>query len=144
MHVLLTGGAGFIGRHTHQAWRAAGHEVRVLDSLRADVHRTPPRHVDNLVVGDVRDPAAVDSALEDIDAVVHLAAKVGLGVDVQDLPDYADNNVTGTAVLLSAMARAGVGRLVLASSMVVYGEGRGRCPQHGDTVPGARLGALNL
>ena len=68
----------------------------------------------------------------------HLAAKVGLGVDVQDLPDYAASNVHAASVLLAAMARAGVTRLVLASSMVVYGEGRGRCAEHGDVVPGAR------
>ncbi len=73
--------------------------------------------------------------------VVHLAAKVGLGVDVQDLPDYADSNVHGTAVLLAAMARAGVTRLVLASSMVVYGEGLGACPEHGDVAPGPRAEA---
>jgi dTDP-L-rhamnose 4-epimerase len=138
MRVLLTGGAGFIGTHVLAALRDGGHEVVVLDSLRPDVHRSPPPVIDGLVVADVRDAAAVAAALVGIDAVVHLAAKVGLGVDVQDLPDYADSNVHGTAVLLSAMARAGVRRLVLASSMVVYGEGLGRCATHGDVSPGPR------
>jgi dTDP-L-rhamnose 4-epimerase len=76
--------------------------------------------------------------LDGVDAVIHLAARVGLGVDVDDLPDYADTNVHGSAVLLAAMAAADVGRMVLASSMVIYGEGRGRCVTHGDVTPGPR------
>ncbi|MFN2560097.1 MAG: NAD-dependent epimerase/dehydratase family protein [Jatrophihabitans sp.] len=141
MRVLLTGGAGFIGTHVLAALRGGGHDVVVLDSLRADVHRGPAPVIDGLVVGDVRDAAAVDSALRGADAVVHLAAKVGLGVDVQDLPDYAGSNDHGTAILLAAMARAGVARLVLASSMVVYGEGVGHCGTHGDVRPGPRAEA---
>ena len=88
---------------------------------------------------DVRDADALDRVVPGADVVVHLAAKVGLGVDVQDAPDYADSNVHGTAVLLAAMDRAGVGRLVLAGSMVAYGEGYGRCATHGDVRPGPRL-----
>lgn len=136
MQVLLTGGAGFIGRHVRARLNERGHDVRVLDSLRPDVHEgTSP---DDIVVADVRDAAAVDDALSGIDVVCHLAAKVGVGVDAQDMPDYADTNVHGTAVLLAAMARANVSRLVLASSMVVYGEGLGRCEEHGDVVPDTR------
>jgi dTDP-L-rhamnose 4-epimerase len=75
------------------------------------------------------------------EAVVHQAAKVGLGVDVADLPDYTSVNAYGTAVLLAAMARHGTGRLVLASSMVVYGEGAYDCPRHGRVRPGPRAGA---
>ena len=138
MRVLVTGGAGFIGTHVRAALSAAGHELRVLDSLRPDVHRVPPPPIAGLQVGDVRDPAALDRALTDIDVVVHLAAKVGLGVDVQDLPDYADSNMHGTAALLAAMARAGVVDLVQASSMVVYGEGFGQCTEHGAVAPGPR------
>lgn len=145
MHVLLTGGAGFIGQHVVAELLRRGHAVRVLDSFRPDVHRNgrdwqPPGDVD-LHVGDVRDAAAVDAALEGTEAVLHLAAKVGLGVDVQDLPDYASSNDAGTAVLLAAMARRGIGRLTLASSMVVYGEGVGLCPEHGEVTPGPRLEA---
>ena len=135
--VLLTGGAGFIGRHVHETL-SRSYDVVVLDSLRADVHRDARPNIDGLIVGDVRDPEALDRALHDVDAVIHLAAKVGLGVDVQDLPDYADSNVHGTAALLAAMTRAGVNQLVLASSMVVYGEGHGHCSTHGSVVPGAR------
>jgi len=126
VRVLLTGGAGFIGGHVHDALVAHGHDVRVLD----------------LVTGsDVRDPGVVDVAVSGVDAVCHLAAKVGLGVDEQDLPAYASHNDLGTAVLLAAMSRAGVDRLVLASSMVVYGEGLGRCATHGAVRPGPRLEA---
>jgi dTDP-L-rhamnose 4-epimerase len=142
MKVLLTGGAGFIGQHALRELMARGHEVRVMDSLRADVHASgswPPPSGVELTKGDVRDTAVVDSALAGIDAVVHLAAKVGLGVDVQDLPDYASSNDTGTAVLLAGMARAGVKRLTLASSMVVYGEGIGHCTEHGAVMPGPRV-----
>jgi dTDP-L-rhamnose 4-epimerase len=140
VRILVTGGAGFIGSHVVAAAREAGHEVRVLDALLAAVHPaggTPalPDGVE-LLVGDVRDAATVDRALQGIDAVCHQAAMVGLGVDVQDMPEYAGINELGTAVLLAAMARADVGRLVLASSMVVYGEGRYECEVHA-AVPAA-------
>jgi dTDP-L-rhamnose 4-epimerase len=141
MHVLLTGGAGFIGQHVLAQLLARGHEVRVLDSLRADVHRgkqwTPPVGVE-FIRGDVRDPDTVKSAVQGVDVVQHLAAKVGLGVNADDLADYASSNDAGTAVVLAAMARAGVVRLTLASSMVVYGEGVGLCPEHGSVAPAPR------
>ena len=140
MRVLLTGGAGFIGRHVLAELSRVGHDVRVLDSLRDDVHHGKPVSLPaELVVGDVRDTDVVERALQGVDAVFHLAAKVGLGVDVADLPDYASSNDYGTAVLLAGMARAGIGRLVLASSMVVYGEGLGACAEHGEVRPGPRL-----
>jgi dTDP-L-rhamnose 4-epimerase len=144
VNVLLTGGAGFIGQHVSRELIGRGHTVRVLDSLRDDVHGepkwTPPAGVE-LHVADVRNANAVDRALEDVEAVIHLAAKVGLGVDVQDLPDYASSNDAGTAELLAGMARAGVKRLTLASSMVVYGEGFGHCGTHGAVTPGPRTEA---
>lgn len=143
MRVLLTGGAGFIGQHVLRHLLHRDHSVRVLDSLRPDVHTKPepwkPPAMVELVVGDVRDAAVVEPALSGIEAVIHLAAKVGLGVDVNDLPDYASSNDAGTAVLLAAMARSGVARLTVASSMVVYGEGYGLCSTHGAVAPGPRL-----
>jgi dTDP-L-rhamnose 4-epimerase len=142
MHVLLTGGAGFIGRHVLQELLKRGNRVRVLDSLRPDVHkdgRANPLGDAELIVADVRDAAAIDRALRGVEAVLHLAAKVGLGVDVGDLPDYASSNDAGTAELLAGMARADVGRLTLASSMVVYGEGVGLCTEHGSVRPGPRV-----
>jgi len=144
VRVLLTGGAGFIGQHVTRELIARGHEVRAVDSLRADVHAdpawTPPPGV-SFEKADVRDASALDRLLAGVEAVLHLAAKVGLGVDAQDLPDYASSNDAGTAVLLAAMARAGVKRLTLASSMVVYGEGLGLCRQHGAITPGPRTEA---
>jgi dTDP-L-rhamnose 4-epimerase len=139
MRVLVTGAAGFIGSHIAETMRAAGHDVRGLDSLSPAVHNGRPDHVGGeLVVGDVRDPAAVDEALAGVDAVCHQAAMVGLGVALSDLPVYADVNVTGTAVLLEAMGRHGIPRLVIASSMVVYGEGAYDCAAHGRVRPAPR------
>lgn len=142
MRVLLTGGAGFIGQHVLRELLARGHDVAVVDSLRADVHRdgktwAPPAGV-AFYEADMRDCDALDRAVAGREAVIHLAAKVGLGVDVGDLPDYASSNDAGTAELLAAMARANVLRLTLASSMVVYGEGLGRCPEHGAVTPAPR------
>jgi len=141
MRVLLTGGAGFIGGHVLEALLENHHDVRVMDSLRPDVHKgagwTPPAQVE-FQAGDVRDTGAIDRALAGMDAVIHLAAKVGLGVAIGDMPDYASSNDHGTAELLAGMARTGVRRLTLASSMVVYGEGLGLCPEHGEVSPGPR------
>lgn len=125
MTLLVTGGAGFIGGAIVTAALDAGMPVRVLDSLRQDVHGAAPvldPRVD-FVQADVRDADAVARALDGVSAVCHQAAKVGLGVDFSDAPDYVGSNDLGTAVLLAGMTAAGVGRLVLASSMVVYGEG---------------------
>ncbi|MFJ2189122.1 NAD-dependent epimerase/dehydratase family protein [Kitasatospora sp. NPDC087861] len=142
MEILVTGGAGFIGSAVVRALVAAGHGVRVLDALLPAVH--PSGRAPDLPAGvafrhgDVRDAEAVRRALAGVDAVCHQAAMVGLGLDLDDAPAYAGCNDLGTAVLLAAMARTGVRRLALAGSMVVYGEGRYRCPAHGDVAPGPR------
>ncbi|ANP48355.1 dTDP-L-rhamnose 4-epimerase [Streptomyces griseochromogenes] len=125
MRVLVTGGAGFIGSHVVDALRARGHEPVVYD-----VRDAPG--------ADVRNPSAVAAALAGVDAVCHQAAMVGLGNGVADAAEYVSRNDLGTAVLLAAMAEAGVRRLVLAGSMVVYGEGRYECPAHGVVRPGPR------
>jgi dTDP-L-rhamnose 4-epimerase len=122
--VLITGGSGFIGSHVVDAALAAGLEPVVLDL-------EPPRAEVEHVSGDVRDATAVRRALRGVTLVSHQAAKVGLGVDLGDMPGYASHNDLGTAVLLSELARADVERVVLASSMVVYGEGRYRCTREG-------------
>ncbi len=126
--LLVTGGAGFIGSAIVAAALERGWRVRVLDSLRPDVHGgsfEPDPRVE-FISADVRDRAALDVALFGIDVVCHQAAKVGLGVDFSDAPDYVGSNDLGTAVLLAAMAETSVLRLVVASSMVVYGEGNYR------------------
>ncbi|GAA2584135.1 NAD-dependent epimerase/dehydratase family protein [Actinomadura fulvescens] len=135
MKVLLTGSAGFIGSHIADALTAAGHTVRGLDLRPADGSG------DGSAAADVRDAGSVARALRGVDAVCHQAAMVGLGVDVFDLPAYVSVNAHGTAVLLAEMARAGVGALVLASSMVVYGEGAYTCERHGSVRPGPRAEA---
>jgi dTDP-L-rhamnose 4-epimerase len=142
--VLLTGGAGFIGSAIADALRAAGADVSIVDSGHPAAHRNrPPSTVAGYPVrrADLRDPDAVGAALRGADVVVHQAALVGLGVDLDDLPEYVGCNDLGTAVLLAAMARHGVRRLVLASSMVVYGEGAYSCDRHGPARPAARAEA---
>ncbi|MFE5859950.1 NAD-dependent epimerase/dehydratase family protein [Streptomyces virginiae] len=124
MRVLVTGGAGFIGSHIVAELIDRGHDPVVFD-LAEDGR-------------DVRDPDAVAEALTGVDAVCHQAAKVGLGKDFGDAPGYVSANDLGTAVLLAEMARARVSRLLLAGSMVVYGEGRYECPAHGTVRPGPR------
>ncbi len=145
VRILVTGGAGFIGGHVVEALVGSGDEPVVVDALLPAVHGPEPT-LDlpdgvELIVADVRNLAAMHEALQGIDAVCHQAAMVGLGVDVADLPAYAGCNDLGTAVLLSAMVEVGVDTLVLASSMVVYGEGRYRCSEHGDVAPGPRRAA---
>jgi dTDP-L-rhamnose 4-epimerase len=134
MRILVTGSAGFIGSHVTEVLRAAGHEVTELDCLLPAAHGGA-----GPVSGDVRDPDTVRSALRGVDAVCHQAAMVGMGVDMADAPSFVSCNDLGTAVLLAQMAAAGVTRLVLASSMVVYGEGAYLCPSHGPQRPSARL-----
>lgn len=125
MRILVTGGAGFIGSHIVDAAVARDWEVRILDSMDPAVHPDRVREISGVpvLVGNVRDPAAVAEALAGVDVVVHQSAKVGLGVDFFDAPDYIRNNDLATAVLLAGMATSGIDKLVLASSMVVYGEG---------------------
>jgi dTDP-L-rhamnose 4-epimerase len=132
--LLVTGGAGFIGSHIVDRALGDGWTVRVVDSLRADVHgehpALPPKRARlTVVTADVTDASRMDEVLDGVNVVCHQAAKVGLGVDFGDAPDYVHTNETGTAVLLAAMARRGLDRLVLASSMVIYGEGRYRDSQ---------------
>jgi dTDP-L-rhamnose 4-epimerase len=142
MRILVTGGAGFIGSHIVDLLLSSGHQVRVLDALLPSAHTVTPDYLDpaaEFVHGNVADLAVVERALDGVDAVCHQAAKVGLGVDIGDAPEYARHNDLGTAVLLAALGAGGfTGRLVLAGSMVVYGEGRYRCPAHGLVSPGPR------
>ena len=139
MRVLVTGGAGFIGSHVVSSLEKAGIEPVVLDRLPIErsVFRgggTPPRWI----TGDLREEAVVARALEGVDAVCHQAAMVGLGKGFTDAPAYVSANDLGTTVLLRQMAASKVTGLVLAGSMVVYGEGVYQCPRHGGVRPPAR------
>ena len=127
-HVLITGGAGFIGSHVADELLRAGHRVRALDLLVDQVHgdaRRPPYLAEEieLVVGDVRDADTVRRALEGVDSVVHLAARVGVGQSMYEPAEYAAANTVGTGVLLEALLEQPVRKLVVASSMSIYGEG---------------------
>jgi len=142
MRVLVTGGAGFIGSHIVEELVAADHEVVVLDCLHPAAHRCHPDNLDARVEyhwHDVKDLDAVATAIRGVDAVCHQAAMVGLGVDFADVTDYVAENDLGTATLLRVLHdHRWTGRLVLASSMVVYGEGLARCPTHGVLRPPPR------
>jgi len=142
---LVTGGAGFIGSHIVDRLVAAGRPVRVLDALLPAAHAGVPDYLNpgaDWIRGDVRDPGTLAQALEGVESVCHQAAMVGLGVDFGDAPAYASHNDVGTAELLRGLAaRRWTGRLVLAGSMVVYGEGSYACAEHGDVQPGPRAPA---
>ena len=142
-NVLVTGGAGFIGSHLCKALLAAGAEVRVVDALDPQVHgndvdarRLLPSLDVDLRIGDVSDPAVVDDALDGISMVVHFAAAVGVGQSMYEIRRYCETNTMGTAVLLEALAerRESIGKLVVASSMSIYGEGLYRCAGCGRDV----------
>jgi dTDP-L-rhamnose 4-epimerase len=131
--VLITGGAGFIASHCTDALLRRGYRVRALDNLDPQIHgaeRRPPTYLDRrveLLIGDIRSAKSVRRALADVDAVLHLAARVGVGQSMYEVADYTDVNTRGTAVLLEAMIdrakRRPFDRLVVASSMSIYGEG---------------------
>jgi dTDP-L-rhamnose 4-epimerase len=133
-HILITGGAGFIGSHLANELLGHGYRVRVLDNLSVQVHgpgRKRPGYLNSaaeLVVGDVRDPDAVRRALEGVDAVYHFVAAVGVGQSMYQIAEYTEVNNVGTAVLLEALIEKPVGRLIVASSMSIYGEGLYRAP----------------
>jgi dTDP-L-rhamnose 4-epimerase len=127
--ILLTGGAGFIGSHLSDELLAAGYHVRALDNLDPQVHgqrQSRPPYLDpdvELQIGDVRDVAAVKRAVDGVDAVVHLAARVGVGQSMYEMASYADVNTRGTGILLECLMAQPVERLLVASSMSIYGEG---------------------
>ena len=138
MRVLVTGGSGFIGSHVVDLLADQGHQVVVVDRVEPG-HRNPAAE---FVQADLVDAGDWAHVLHGIDAVSHQAAKVGLGLRFDDVADYARDNDLATAVLLRELTRANfAGRLVLASSMVVYGEGSYRCPSCGPVRPGPRPAA---
>jgi dTDP-L-rhamnose 4-epimerase len=143
MKTLVTGGAGFIGTHLVRELVERGDQVVVLDSLEEQVHRgvTPdlPASVE-LIVGDVGDRQAADRALAGADRVVHLAAAVGVGQSMYEIARYTERNTMQTAIFLERLVaqRPPPARLVVASSMSIYGEGEYECPEHGRMAPPPR------
>ena len=127
--ILITGGGGFIGSHLADELLARGYEVRALDNLTEQVHgssRRRPEYLDSeveFILGDVRDARAVRKALEGVDAVYHFAAAVGVGQSMYEVAHYTEVNNLGTAVLMEALIARPVERLIVASSMSLYGEG---------------------
>ncbi|HKT23770.1 MAG TPA: NAD-dependent epimerase/dehydratase family protein [Terriglobales bacterium] len=142
--ILITGGAGFVGSHLADALLEAGHEVRVFDILSPQVHRSgAPDYLSpevELMAGDMRDAAAVRRAIENVDVIFHLAAAVGVGQSMYQISDYMSANTQGTAILLQALldSKNHIEKLVLASSMSIYGEGQYLCANCGDVAPGPR------
>ena len=140
MRVLLTGAAGFIGTRVAAALSDADHEVVAVDAMLPAAHGPDARLPTDVRRVDVRDAAELAPFLDGVDVVCHQAAVVGAGVDAADAPSYGSHNDFATAVLLAEMFAAGCRRLVLASSMVVYGQGRYECQEHGlvDPLPRTR------
>jgi dTDP-L-rhamnose 4-epimerase len=133
--VLLTGAAGFIGSRIWARLADAGHEVVAVDVMLPAAHRDGAEPPPQCRPVDIRDADAVAGLLDGVDVVCHQAAVVGAGVNAADAPSYGSHNDYGTSVLLAAMFAAGCSRLVLASSMVVYGQGGYDCPEHGPVEP---------
>src|SRR5919202_609406 len=140
MNVLITGGAGFIGSHLADRLLAEGHTVRSLDNLDPQVHANGgrPDYLDpqvELVVGDVRDRDALGKALDGVDTVVHFAAAVGVGQSMYEIERYTSINAIGAALVLEEVLerRDAIRKLLVASSMSIYGEGQYRNPQTGES-----------
>jgi dTDP-L-rhamnose 4-epimerase len=144
--ILVTGGCGFIGRHVAQELMRHDYSVRILDAMLEQVHAGEPVSIPDgaeLIKGDVRDREAVTDALQGVDGVIHLAAEVGVGQSMYEIARYVGTNDLGTATLLEAMIRHPVERIVVASSMSVYGEGLYATPD-GRRIDKARRKASDI
>ncbi len=146
-HILVTGGAGFIGSHVCDLLLEEGYQVRVYDNLAEQVHGPGQKKPDylsdevELIVADIRDGTSLTRALKDVDVIIHLAAAVGVGQSMYRIREYVDVNVSGTAALLEAMVNQKpqrVRKIIVASSMSAYGEGKYECKNCGVVYPRLR------
>jgi dTDP-L-rhamnose 4-epimerase len=148
-HVLITGGAGFIGSRLANYLISKGHKVRVLDNLSPQIHGVEPEssalfrslhHSIEFIFGSVTNRADLIKSLQNVDTVVHLAAETGTGQSMYAIQHYSDVNIGGTALLLDVIAneQLPINKIVVASSRAVYGEGKYQCNQHGFVYPGSR------
>jgi dTDP-L-rhamnose 4-epimerase len=148
-HVLITGGAGFIGSRLANYLISKGHKVRVLDNLSPQIHGVEPEssalfrslhHGIEFIYGSVTNRADLIKSLQNVDTVVHLAAETGTGQSMYAIQHYSDVNIGGTALLLDVIAneQLPINKIVVASSRAVYGEGKYQCNQHGFVYPGSR------
>src|SRR5512135_2901894 len=142
--ILITGGAGFVGSHLADALLRQGHKVRIFDNLTPQVHpggwpEYLPKDVE-LVRGDMRDPDLVARAVVGTDVIFHFAAAVGVGQSMYEISHYIGSNTQGTANLLQALldTKLKIEKLVVASSMSIYGEGKCRCSECGEVAPSPR------
>jgi dTDP-L-rhamnose 4-epimerase len=140
-HILVTGGAGFIGSHVVDILLRSNYQVTIIDALEEQVHgsRKAPEYLDakaNLIVGKVGERKLLQKVLPEVDAIVHLAAAVGVGQSMYQIRRYIDSNTSDTAELLDALVNgpSSVKKLVVASSMSIYGEGKYHCPRCSDSV----------
>lgn len=150
MKVLVTGGAGFVGSFLVEALHKQGYEVRIFDNFEPQVHSAGPSNLRSLMTpsggfvkgiemmfGDVRNSAQIEAALKGVDAIIHFAAQVGVGQSMYEIVKYTDHNTLGTAVLLELLAarKYPIKKVVVASSMSIYGEGAFDCPKCGEVYP---------
>jgi len=142
-NILVTGGAGFIGSHLVDELVRRGHHVKIIDNLEPQVHSKPPDYLNSaadFIPGDIRNEVAINKALKNVNIVIHLAAMVGVGQSMYQIQKYTDTNVSGTARLLELIAHnpQSIEKLVVASSMSIYGEGAYRCSECGIAHPKPR------
>jgi len=149
-NILITGGAGFIGSNLALKLLKKGYQVRVLDSLSPQIHGINPEKSSPLynsiknkvkfILGDVTDKTVLEKAIQNQDAIIHLAAETGTGQSMYEIKKYCDVNIAGTALLLDILANQShaIQKLIVASSRAIYGEGKYRCSEHGIVYPEAR------
>jgi dTDP-L-rhamnose 4-epimerase len=142
-NILVTGGAGFIGSHLVDALINEGHKVKILDNLEPQVHKAKPNYLNTdaeFIQGDIRNEADIKKALKDMHVLFHMAAMVGVGQSMYQIKKYMDVNTEGTAKLLDTIIKGkfDIEKIIVASSMSIYGEGSYKCKTHDIVSPKER------